>query len=291
MNRESFLISLGFVVVAVITGGLHASSVLADSVELEPGQMHVDYAVVSLDAEPGQFVLAPNNMMLERAVSTGRHTSFIYYGGVLVEVGEYESSVRNLAGRTFTIPNAMIIPVQAGYQAEVGDVLLGRWESGSGLRRAMVIGGSPDAPLVRYLDRPYEADKADEQREDTLRSNRYMPLTEAWQIGTTIACGSGNRIAHGVLVHDHGDRILGLFHAGRLEPRARAECVGLPPNQSFADGDAVFVPGPSGNFTAGTVKKVEADIGRIWVEYTFGGRAREMAFAVVDVARTLENNQ
>jgi hypothetical protein len=287
MNRERFLKSIGSVVAAVIIGGPHASSLLAESIELQTGQMHVDYPAVSLTAEPGQFVLAPNNMMLERAVSTGRNTGFIYYGGSLVEVGEHESKVRNLAGRTFIIPNAMIIPVHAGHQANVGDVLLGRWESGSGLRRAKVIGGSPDAPLVRYLDRPYEADKADEQREDTLRTDRHMPLTDAWQLGTTIACGSGNRFQHGVLVHDHGEQVLGLFHAGRLEPRSRAECVGLPPSQSFAEGDAVFVPGPSGNFIAGTVKAVQTDIGRVWVEYTFGGRAREMAFAVVDVARAL----
>ena len=287
MNTDNYMISL-LSICGMLAGCLLAGAALADAVELEPGQMHVDYERVALDADPGQFVLAPNNMMLERAMSTGRSTGFIYYGGNLVEIGDYQSSVRSLAGRTFTIPNAMIIPVQAGYQAEVGDVLLGRWESGSGLRRAMVIGGSPEAPLVRYLDRPYEADKADEQREDTLRTNRYMPLTEAWQIGTTIACGSGNRVAHGVLVHDNGDRILGSFHAGRLEPRLRAECVGLPPKQSFDEGDAVFVPGPSGNFTAGTVNRVEEKIGRVWVEYTFGGRAREMAFSVVDVAHTLE---
>lgn len=287
MNNECSPKSAGWVVAAVISGSLLVTSALAGSAELEPGQMHVDYAAVSLDAEPGQFVLTPNNLMLERAVSSGRNTSFIYYGGNLVEVGEHESSVRNLAGRTFTIPNAMIIPVQAGYQAQVGDVLLGRWESGSGLRRAMVIGGSPNAPLVRYLDRPYEADKADEQREDTLQVDRYMPLTEAWQVGTTIACGSGNRIAHGLLVHDHGERILGLFHAGRLEPRARADCIGIPPNSSFNVGDAVHVPGPSGNYLPGTVIGVEAGIGRVWVKYSFANREREMAFSVVDVAAEL----
>jgi hypothetical protein len=287
MNINNLMISRESMA-GLLAGCLLAGSAMADTIELDPGQMHVDYEKVALNAEPGQFVLAPNSMMLERAMSTGRNSGFIYYGGTLVEIGDYQSSIRSLAGRTFTIPNAMIIPVQAGYRANEGDVLLGRWETGSGLRRAIVIGGSPEAPLVRYLDRPFEADKADEQREDTLRPDRYMPLTEAWQIGTTIACGSGNRIAHGVLVHDNGERILGSFHAGRLEPRSRAECVGLPPNQTFAEGDAVFVPGPSGNFTAGTVRKVEAGIGRVWVEYTFGGRPREMAFSVVDVASTLE---
>jgi hypothetical protein len=287
MNINNLMISRESIA-GLLAGCLLAGSAMADTIELEPGQMHVDYEKVALNGEPGQFVLAPNSMMLERAMSTGRNSGFIYYGGTLVEIGDYQSSIRSLAGRTFTIPNAMIIPVQAGYRASKGDVLLGRWESGSGLRRAMVIGGSPEAPLVRYLDRPYEADKADDQREDALQPGRFMPLTEAWQIGTTIACGSGNRIAHGVLVHDNGERILGSFHAGRLEPRSRAECVGLPPNQTFAEGDAVFVPGPSGNFTAGTVNKVEAEIGRVWVEYTFGGRAREMAFSVVDIARDLQ---
>ena len=267
--------------------GLTILSTSALASERASGQMHVSYSTAALDAEPGQFVLAANAQMLERALENGRNSGFIYYGATVEAVGELESTLRNLAGRSFSIPNAMILPIEGGHQAQVGDVLLGRWESGSGLRRAIVIGGEPDQPLVRYLDRAFERDQADGQREDHLRPGRFMALTDAWQLGSTIACRNRNQHAYGILVHDAGDEILGLFHAGRLEPQSRADCIGIPPRQSFEVGDAVHVPGPSGNFLAGTVTEVEPGIGRVWVSYSFANREREMAFSVVDVATGL----
>jgi hypothetical protein len=257
------------------------------SAERAPGALHVDYPQVALAAASGQFVLSPNATMLERAIDNGRNSGFIYYGGHLVEIGDSESSVRSLAGRTFSIPNALILPVEVDQRTEVGEIVLGRWESGSGMRRAIVVGGSPEAPLVRYLDRPYEEDKADAQKTDSFKPGRFMALTEAWQPGTTLACNKGGQREHGVLVHLHEERLLGLFHAGRLEPRARSECLGLPPRPDVAEGQRVHVPGPTGGFLEGTVQRVEADIGRVWVAYSFARRERVMAFSIVDVAIAL----
>jgi hypothetical protein len=267
--------------VLMLAGGSQALA------ERAPGALHVDYPPAALEAQAGQFVLSPNSIMLERAIENGRNSGFIYYGGHLVEVGAVESTVRSLAGRSFSIPNALILPLSPGHRAEVGEILLGRWESGSGLRRAIVIGGSPEAPLVRYLDRGYEADKADEQKADTLRTDRFTALTEAWQPGTTVACAKGGQHERGVLVHLHEEQLLAVFHAGRLEPRNRAECIGLPPRADFTEGQKVLVPGPTGAFLEGTVQRVEADIGRVWVSYSFARREREMAFPVVDVAARL----
>ncbi len=64
---------------------------------------------------PGSAIA--DTIELERAMSTGRNSGFIDYGDTLVKIGDYQSSVLSLAGRAFTIPNAMIIPVQAGYRA------------------------------------------------------------------------------------------------------------------------------------------------------------------------------
>jgi hypothetical protein len=286
VKNDHLRTAAGPVLLAALLGLVVLSSFVIAG-EREPGQIHVGYPSVALDAEPGQFVLAANAQMLERALENGRNTGFIYYGATVEAVGELESTLRNLAGRSFSVPNAMILPIEGGHQAQVGDVLLGRWESGSGLRRSIVIGGEPDQPLVRYLDRAFERDQADGQREDHLRTGRFMALTDAWQLGSSIACRNRNQHAYGILVHDAGDEILGLFHAGRLESQSRAECTGIPPRQNFEVGDTVHVPGPSGNFLAGTVTEVDAEFGRVWVSYSFANREREMAFSVVDVATGL----
>ena len=102
--------------------------------KLEPGKIHVDYPVVETDAAAGQFVLAPSRDALDRAAAEGSGT-FIYYGGEMLEPGDAESKVKSLAGSEFMIPNSLIIPIDKGYAASVGDVLLGHWESGSGMYR------------------------------------------------------------------------------------------------------------------------------------------------------------
>jgi len=51
------------------------------------------------------------------------------------------------------IPNYMIIPIRPDESAKVGDIVLTWWQSGSGMKRAIVTNASdPTAPEVNYID-------------------------------------------------------------------------------------------------------------------------------------------
>ena len=51
------------------------------------------------------------------------------------------------------IPNYMIIPIRPDESAKVGDIVLTWWQSGSGMKRAIVTNASdPKAPEVNYID-------------------------------------------------------------------------------------------------------------------------------------------
>lgn len=259
-----------------------------DAAPLEPGQIHLAYPTVGTDAVAGQFVLSPSRDTLDRAVNEGSGT-FIYYGAEMLEPGEVESKVKSLAGSEFMIPNSLIVPIDRAYAASPGDILLGHWESGSGMRRAIVTGGTPTAPVVRYLDRAYDQEHEGDQSEDTFEEHRFEPLTEAWQVGTTVACGEGNTRDHGILVHAEGDRILVSGFASKLEAFDKSQCVGLAPKSRYAEGDSVWVPAV-GAFNQGTVTKVEPGIGRVWVRYEWGGKEKVEAFPVVDIIRDFDES-
>lgn len=260
-----------------------------ESGEIVPGQIHVHYPTAALSAEPGQFVLAPSRDMLDQAFQESGG-GFIWYAGHVQEPGEVESMVKSLAGVESTIPNTLIIPIRPGQQAASGDVLLGHWESGSGMRRAFVTGGSPTAPTVRYLDRPYDKAKQAEQKEDTFQPDRFHALTAAWQIGTTVACADGEDRKHGILMHDAGERILVSTFAGGVEAKDRSDCVSIPPRQSFEPGETVWIP-VVGSYREGKVTALDAAVGRVWVAYTWGGSEREEAFPMVDVAKSFDDGE
>ena len=254
---------------------------------LEAGDVPYDFPRMSAQGKDGQFALVPSREFLDRAIADNGEGTFIYYGATITKAASPESTIESLAGTSFTMPNAMIIPIRSGQKTKKGDILLGHWESGSGLQRAIVVGGTDTEPVVRYLDMDYDNPSGWGQKDDTWKADRFNVLTEPWQLGTTVACGENDDRKHGILTALSGNRILVSGFAGAISAHSRDECVSLPPGSTHADGATVWVP-VVGSYVQGTVSRTDADIGRVFVSYEWGGQQKEGAFAITDVAASFE---
>lgn len=251
------------------------------------GAMPFDFPNTSLSASAGQFVLTPPRQPLDEALASGDSGSYIYYGAELISVGPEASTVRSLSGTEFEMPNAMIIPIPAGGTASKGDIVLGHWESGSGLQRAIVVGGSATEPVVRYLDIAYDNPSGWGHKDDTFQAGRFQVISAAGQVGATVACQTGSGYSHGILTAASGGRILVSGFAGSLKAYDRGECVDLTPKPKLEVGQTVHVP-VVGSYTEGKVTKLEMDIGRVTVSYTWGGNEEEKVFSITNVTPSFE---
>ncbi len=243
----------------------------------------LDFPVVRTTAAAGDFVLAPSRDFFDRAVTDGfDKATFIYYGATMVEPGAAESKLKSLAGTEFTVPNSLIIAVPPDQEAKAGELLLGHWEGGSGLQRAIVDGGTATAPVVRNLDLTLDNPAGVGEKDDAWKEDRFRVL-EPGQVGVSVACKSGEKLEHGVLVALTPKKLLSLGFGGRLSAWTVDQCMPLAPTGTYAKGDLVQVPFV-GTFTEGEVTKVDAKIGRVFVKVN----DKETGFPVVDLAKTLD---
>ncbi|MCB9684714.1 MAG: hypothetical protein H6735_06745 [Alphaproteobacteria bacterium] len=255
-----------------------------EPVEAQPGTIPgLDFPVVKTTAAEGDFVLAPSRDFFDRAVSDGiDKATFIFYGATMLEPGPAESKVKSLAGTEFTIPNSLIIPIPRAQEAKVGDLLLGHWESGSGLQRAIVVSGTATEPVVRDLDLDLDNPAGVGQKDDAWKADRFRAL-EAGRVGVSVACKSGDKVEHGVLVALTPKKLLSLGFAGRLSAWTVDQCMPIDPGVTYAVGDTVQVPWV-GTYTEAKVTKVDAKIGRVFASV----HDKETGYAVTDVAKALD---
>jgi hypothetical protein len=198
------------------------------------------------------------------------------------EPGPAESKVKSLSGTEFMIPNSLIVALPKGATAAVGDIVLGHWESGSGMERAIVVdAATPAEPKVRYLDDTFKED----DKPDGWKADRFVKV-EPGKVGVTVACKlPDNSIDHGILVSMTPKKLLSLGFAGKLSMFEVASCTPLPPSPAAAPkvGDKLQVP-YLGTYREGTVSKLDLKNGRVFAKFDFGGSPKEEAFGVQDVA-------
>lgn len=248
----------------------------------EPGKIPgLEYPALKTHAEKGDFVLAPSRDFFDKALTDGiENTTFIYYGAEVLEPGDVETKLKSLAGTEFTIPNSLIIAFEPGAEAKKGDFVLGHWESGSGLQRAIVVDDEKATePKVKYLDLSEEMAK----EADQWKADRFMVL-EAGRPGVSIGCKKDSDVEHGILVSLTPKKLLMLGFAGKLSVHTLEECQPLDPAATFAVGEkvqAVFVS----SFSEGEVTKIEAGKGRMTVKLSTG----EKEVSMLDVAKNFES--
>lgn len=251
---------------------------------IKPGTIPgLEFPPLKTSAVEGDFVLAPSREFYDRAVADGvDKASFIWYGATMVEPGPAESKVKSLAGTEFTIPNSLIIAIPRAQEAKVGDLLLGHWESGSGLQRAIVVGGTATEPVVRDLDLDLDNPAGVGQKDDAWKADRFRAL-EAGMVGVTVACKNGDAVENGVLVALTPKKLLSLGFAGHLAAYTVDQCMPVAPTGTYKAGDKIQVPWV-GKYTEAEVTKVDEKIGRVFAKVN----DKETGYAIQDVAPVLD---
>ena len=242
--------------------------------------------VGKMTAAKGDFVLCPSRQFFDAAVEKGiDKTTFIYYAAKMLEPGTEQSTVRNLAGRQFSLPNQMIVPIPQGQKTKVGDILLSWWQSGSGMQRAIVVGGTETEPIVRYLDIKLDNPSGAGKKEGKLKPNSFYVLSKPWQIGSTVRIAGVKRPSvqlYGQLLAMDKDNVLVRGWAGKLSVHPRKDAQPLPIVPKVKSNDAIQIA-LFGSFKPATVLRVEPEIGRVFAKYQFGRKDKEAAFAFGDV--------
>lgn len=248
-----------------------------------PDPFHL--GAVATTAQPGDFVLCPPREWIDKALGRDKpgEQTFIFFGAHMVAPGPAQSRVKSLPGKEMMVPNSLIVPIRKGQTAAPGDIVLTAWQSGSGMERAIVVpGGTPERPQVRYLDIALDNPSGAGQQVDTCKPDTFHKLSGPWQPGTSVAAKQSFGYRHFKIIHVKGDRVLGLGFSGKLALLAKDDCTPVPVKPEVAVDGTVWVP-HLGAYTAGEVKKVDAAIGRVFVEIEFAGKQTEVAAPIVDV--------
>lgn len=189
--------------------------------------------------------------------------SLIYYSSEIEEIGEKTTKLSNRE-----IPNSLVIPIPAGQTAKKGDIVLTWWQSGSGLKRAIVTDATnPAEPKVCYLDMNWKEDGSGfaQKYQDQLKPNSFIVLKDGtWEPGAEVALKSNGDKATIVALTDK--KVLCLGFASKLVAYDRADCVLIPAKEDIKVGDAVKAVFVSGFRDGYKVVDIDETYGRIKVE-------------------------
>jgi hypothetical protein len=215
----------------------------------------------SLEARPGQLVLAPGKASLETALShKWSRTALSFYSGSLIESGAQSSSISFVVGQRARIPNALVIPLPPEERVSAGDFVLTSWGSGAGMQRAWVVSAAdPLRPRVRYLDVPSDA----AAEAEALAPGAFRRIREPGDVGASVACPDGQSRAQFMMLARQNETVLVLGYGGTLSTFSGKDCERLPFATPLKRGDSVMVPA-LGRFMGAVVSKAPA-AGRVEV--------------------------
>lgn len=253
----------------------------------KPGAMPFDFASGPVTAKAGDYVLVPSKNWIDEAfVKGGEKQTFIYYAATMAQPGAVESKIKTLSGQDATVPNGFIIPIKPAQRVARGDIVLTWWQSGSGMQRSIVVGGTPEEPKVLHLDLDIDNPSGAGKKEDTLKKGSFHTLTASLQPGVTVAAKQGTTYKRWTVTNIDRDKVLVIGFAGSMKVLRKSECIVVPPHGTFAPGADVAVP-YIGSFTKGKVEKVDAKIGRVFTKISFGGSDKTIGVGLPDVSPLL----
>ena len=170
------------------------------------------------------------------------------------------------------IPNSLIIPIPAGQEAHNGDIVLTWWQSGSGMERAIVVDDTdPTQPVVVYLDASYDPDGTSEEQ---LEANSFFVLSTEWETGSFIVYESEYYMEKWQVIKVEGNKVLAKGWGGSMAVLDKTKCTAIPFSMDFAVGDVVQIP-YIGSYQEGTITKIDAAKGRVWLDTEFAGEITE----------------
>lgn len=247
-----------------------------------------DFPAVETTAKAGEVVLVPSYNWLQEANIKGTDkTTMIWYSQTM-EMPDKEMSQVKFMSDTKKVPNAYIIPIPAGQKAKKGDVVLTWWQSGSGMQRAIVVDdANPSEPTVRYLDLDYDnpAKSRDGkttigQMDEKLKPNSFVKINAPMEPGTSVAVQDGAKMKHAIVIRAEGDKVFVKEFAGKTAVYDKSRCTPVPITPDVKVGDTVkgvWV----GSFENGTVTKIDALNGRVFINFDVDKKEKAVAFGNV----------
>jgi hypothetical protein len=221
----------------------------------------------------GVLLFAPERSSVDDAVASGTSgTVFTWFMRDLVSAGTNGSVVMELFGEE-TIPNALLVTVEPGASAEVGDLVLCEGSSGAMTRAIVTAEGT--TPTVKTLD--FFND------EITLEADSFTVLTGSWEAGMPVAVAGDFGTDLGTLIKVSGSKALVLGFGGSLESVAKSSLTQLPLSVEVAVGDTIYAP-VINTFEEVTVTAVDLENGTIEGEYEFAGSMSSDTFFVGEVS-------
>ena len=234
-------------------------------------------------AQAGEYVLCPSRAFVDSAIEKGvDRTTFIYYAAKMIKVGAEESTVKNLAGREFPVPNELIVSIPPNQTASVGDVLLTWWQSGSGMQRAIVVGGSAGEPVVRYLDVALDNPSGIGTKEEMLKRNSFFVLDQPLEIGSTAVITTSSQKRFGQIVMINDKHVLVREFAGKIKRYERNQLSPIPITPKLDPSSNAYAA-IFGTMRPVTVKRVDQRNGRVHATYQFGRTEKSKAFSFGEI--------
>lgn len=242
---------------------------------------------VPTSAKPGEFVLVPSYTWIESGANSDK-TTFIFYKQQMVAPGAVASRVKFMTPGEREVPNSYIVAIPKGARAKAGDIVLTWWQSGSGMKRAIVMSATDAArPVVRYLDIAYDnpAKSRDKktgigQMEEQLEADSFVQL-KAGDPGSVFRCGTGDNAERWQLIVSAatGEQLM-LGFSGKLKRFTKGECSAMPLKPTAKAGQMASVE-MFGRFRKVKIERVDEKIGRVFV---LGYDKKERAVAFGDVS-------
>jgi len=254
------------------TSNTNATANVNASAKVKDDAFGLDYPASTTTAKAKEIILAPSRSFVDDSIAQNGDSTFIFYNATMGTPGATASMIDTTFDKGVSMPNALIVPIPAGQTAQVGDVVLTWWQSGSGMQRAIVVaGGTPTQPMVRYLD--LDADRAAEQ----LKADTFYVLASEYQVGSTVAYPDDyGTYKLGQIIHETDGKLLLVGFAGSLVIVDRTDAVALPIHPAYTVGSKVNVE-HIGSFEMGTVTAMDTTNGRVSVEIEFAGRKEILA--------------
>jgi hypothetical protein len=247
-----------------------------------------EFPAVETTAKAGEVVLVPSyNWLQEANVKGPDKVGMIWYHQTLAAPDKEMSEVKFMSD-TRKVPNAYIVAIPPGATAKKGDIVLSWWQSGSGMQRAIVVDdATPAEPVVRYLDIDYDNPaKARDgktgigQMEEKLKPNTFVKLSAPFDVGTMVAVQDGAEQKSAQVIRVAGDKVFVNGFAGHIAVVDKSRCTPFPLVSNAKVGDkvkAVWV----NSVREGTVTKVDAAIGRVFIKFDVDGKEKAVSFGEV----------
>jgi hypothetical protein len=243
-------------------------------VNLAPGAFPFEYPIVEqLQGEVGSKAFHINMTLIRKGLAEGKEkilTQFLL--GELTAKGDKESTI-NTAPVSETVPNSGIVVIPKGQKVKVGDIVAGKWAVN--LNRAIITDASnPKAPKATFIGLPWDLKiEGDDKKtpagqyEFTLKENEFMVITKDYAPSSCCAVKKNGSYQLMKVFSSTADMVLGTIRIDFTAVK-KADCVPFPLKTNFKVGEEIWAVSKFGTIEKGTVKAVNAKMGRYTVTFS-----------------------